>query len=173
MNDFLTPFLSYATLVIHIVLVCLLILFFFQKENKIFRIIFKNGILLSFVLAFVSTGISLYYSDYVGFEPCVLCWYQRIPMYALAIILYLSIARKDDKSVIPYGLALSVVGTILAIYHTYLAYFSQGSNTCSPFSSVSCTTKYFNYFGYISVPTLSLSAFVIITLLLIGKKKHD
>lgn len=172
MNDFITPTLAFSTLLLHIVFLISLFIFFIKKKNKFLDFIFQHGILLAFCLAFVSSGISLYYSDYLGLEPCVLCWYQRIPMYSLVIILYMAIARKNDKSVIPFGLSLSVTGIVLAIYHVYILYFSQEPTNCSLFSDVPCTTLYFNYFGYISIPTLSLTSFLIITLLLIGKNKY-
>lgn len=173
MNDFLTPSLAFLTLLLHIFVFVCLIIFFLDRRNRFIKFILKHGLFFAFGFAFVSSVASLYYSDYLGFEPCVLCWYQRIPMYSLAIILYISIARKDPKTVIPYGLSLSISGIMLSLYHVYLLYFSQKPTSCSIFSEVPCTTTYFNYFEYISIPTLSLTSFLVIALLLIGKNKYD
>src|SRR4051794_4564038 len=74
-----------------------------------------------FLTALISVLTSLYFSEILKLIPCVLCWYQRIAMYPLVILLAVSIIRKD-KDVVWYILPLSLIGWIIAVYHNLLYY---------------------------------------------------
>src|SRR3989344_9597668 len=73
------------------------LLFHKDKTNPVIRFFGKNGIALAFFVSLSATVISLFYSDVVGFEPCKLCWFQRIFMYPQILILGLAWFRKDHK----------------------------------------------------------------------------
>ena len=109
---------------------------------------------------------SLYFSEVAGFVPCTLCWYQRILMYPLAIILVIALLRKDHG--VPfYVLPFSITGIIVSTYHFLLQktdLFSHG-NVCA--SGVPCTTAWINWFGFVTIPFLALSAFLIITIMML------
>ena len=117
---------------------------------------------LAWVQALVATLTSLYYSEIAGYAPCLLCWYQRILMYPLVIIIAVGIILKDKK--LPfYSLPLSIIGMGFAFFHILVEnnIISESNLPCRV--GVSCSTKYVNYFGFITIPLLSFLAFAFIT----------
>ena len=130
----------------------------------------KNNILyLAWATALVATLGSFYFSNVRNFAPCVLCWYQRICMFPLVLILGVGILKKD-KNVTDYALPLSLIGLLVSVYQNLLVYniIPEAAAPCQ--IGVSCTTKYVEYFGFISIPLLSFFAFsVIIISLLVSK----
>ena len=111
--------------------------------------------------ALLATSGSLYFSEAAGYLPCLLCWYQRIAMYPLVIILAVGILRRDNK-VYQYVLPLAIIGALIALYHVLLYYgvFAESEQTCR--AGVSCTTEYIEYLDFITIPLLSLGAFLVI-----------
>jgi len=133
----------------------------------------KNwGILfLTWVLVSASTLGSIFFSYIMDFAPCVLCWYQRIFLFPLVIILATGLFP-FDKRVIAYSLPLAIIGWFVALYHNllYSGIIPQELQPCS--KGVSCTEKYIDLFGFITIPMLSLISFSIIILLLILLKRR-
>ncbi len=114
--------------------------------------------------------MSLYFSEILKLPPCVLCWYQRIALYPLVAIIPVGILKKD-KNLPLYVLPLSIAGMLIALYHNLL-YYGVVSESITPCSTgVSCTTKYFELFGFITIPLLSLAAFVLITICMLIYRK--
>lgn len=121
----------------------------------------KNILYIAFTQALVATLGSLYFSEILHFPPCVLCWYQRICLYPLVFILGAGILRKD-KGAHWYVLPLSIIGAIFALYHSLLYYHILPNSLAPCTSGVSCTTKFLEWFGFITIPLMSLATFVII-----------
>jgi len=172
-----TSMLSLVTLIAHVCIILFLLghLFFKKKVRGIKEHFSRNGITYSLLVSLGAMLGSLYYSDMQGLEPCTLCWYQRIFMYPLVFIFTLALFRKDGRAILPYAAFLNFLGLLLAGYHTYLQSglaTKEGSATCSIYSEVSCTDSYFIEYGYITIPVLSLTSFVMIAILLWLKKKH-
>ena len=120
---------------------------------------------LAFLLVIVATAGSLFFSDVMQLPPCVLCWYQRIAMYPLGVILAVSIVRRDGMARL-YGLPLAIGGGLVAVYHNLL-YYNIIPDSITPCSSgVSCTSKQLEWLGFITIPLLSLVAFICVTILL-------
>jgi disulfide bond formation protein DsbB len=119
-----------------------------------------------FAAASIATGGSLFFSEIAGFVPCELCWYQRICIYPLSIILLLAATRSDFR-VARYLLPLPVVGAGVAVYHLLVenGVVSQ-STACLVSAPGGCATKWIDEFGYMTIPTLSLTACVILIELL-------
>jgi disulfide bond formation protein DsbB len=121
---------------------------------------------IAFIGATIATLGSLYYSEIAGFEPCRLCWYQRIFMYPLVLILGVSLWRKRDAS--DYLLALAIPGALIAAYHwgiQMMALATPGfSDSCSALGA-SCISAEFMTLGFISIPFLSLSMFLLLIVL--------
>lgn len=130
----------------------------------------KNPAYLAWFVVLVSISGSLYFSEIKLYAPCVLCWLQRVAMYPLIVILTVGIILKD-KNLPLYVLPLSIFGSIIAFYHTLLNYgiISEGLGPCQ--FGVSCTTKYIEWFGFVTIPLLSLTAFLLITLLMLLYRK--
>lgn len=132
----------------------------------------KNLAQFALFQAAVATLGSLYFSEILKFPPCVLCWYQRIFMYPLVIILAVGIWKKD-KNLPFFVLPLSIAGALIAIYHNLLYYKIIPENTTPCILGVSCTTKFIEWLGFITIPFLSLFAFSLITILMLFYKKQN
>lgn len=105
---------------------------------------------------------SLYFSEIAKFPPCELCWYQRILIYPQLALLVLALMKKN-RDVIYQVVVLSGLGFILSLYQTYLQYGGSALVPCSTTGgAVSCATKNFLEFGYITIPVMALTGFVMI-----------
>ena len=126
------------------------------------KFIQKNSIYIILTQVIIAIFGSLYFSDIKGYEPCVLCWYQRICMYSLFPIIIISTLRKETK-IYQYILPISFLGFIIALYHNMLYYGIIKTIFCT--TGISCTSRYVDYFGFISIPFMSLIGFTIIIIL--------
>ena len=130
------------------------------------EIIKKNLAQLILVQSLIATLTSLFFSEILRLPPCILCWYQRIFMYPIVAISAVSILKKD-KNLPFFVLPLSLIGTVIAFYHNLLYYkiIPESLNPCT--LGISCTSKQIEVFGFITIPFMSLSAFIVIDLLAI------
>ncbi len=120
----------------------------------------------AFLVSAIATGGSLFFSEIAGFVPCELCWYQRICMYPLSIITLLA-ALANDYRIARYLLPLPLVGACVSVYHLLVENSVVGqSSACLVSAPGGCATKWINQFGYITIPTLALTAFVLLIELL-------
>jgi disulfide bond formation protein DsbB len=118
---------------------------------------------LAWSVATVATLGSLYYSDVVGFPPCLLCWYQRIAMYPLAVVLGVAALRADRGSAW-YTVPVAALGAAIALYHYFLEWFpTLDVGACSV--DVPCSVPWFRTFGFISLPYMALSGFLAVVAL--------
>lgn len=116
---------------------------------------------IALLAAWIATCGSLFMSEVLGWIPCVLCWYQRILMYPLAILLAIGIFRRDPKLHL-FVLPFSITGIGVSLYH-YLLIKTPWLPPPPCVVGVPCTTDYLNLFGFINVPFLALTAFTLIT----------
>jgi disulfide bond formation protein DsbB len=124
----------------------------------------SSALVAAFVVATLATLGSLYFSEVAHFEPCRLCWYQRIAMYPLVVILGIAALRRDP-GVRRYAMPLAVIGALIAAYHYALEWVPWlDTGACS--ATTPCTVVWFRQFGFISLPYLALSAFLLIVTLL-------
>ena len=131
------------------------------------KFIQKYGLYIVWVVSLLSVLGSLYYSNVMNLPPCILCWYQRIAMYPLVIILGIGILRKDVKVWIT-ALPLSIIGLFIAVYHNLLYYKLLPEALTPCVTGISCTTKLIELFGFLTIPLQALIAFVVITVVLIA-----
>lgn len=130
----------------------------------------KNTLYIAWGTALLAVGGSLFFSNVLMYPPCVLCWWQRIFMYPQVIILGIAIMQKDMK-VYRYALPLAIVGGLIAFFHN-LVYLKIVPDSLAPcVNGVSCTTKFIEWFGFVTIPFLSLLAFVAIIIVLFIHKK--
>jgi disulfide bond formation protein DsbB len=123
------------------------------------------ALVLAAVVAAVAMLGSLYFSEVAHFPPCRLCWYQRICMYPLVPILAIAAARRD-RGVRWYALPLAVIGAAISTWHILVERFpSLESGACDPANP--CTIIWVEKLGYLTIPTMALSGFVVIGLLLV------
>ena len=118
----------------------------------------------AWVVAAVATGGSLYFSQIAHYIPCQLCWYQRICMYPLAITLLVGALLRDRRAVL-YSMVFPVVGAVISIRHIYIEHHPE-AESASCRVGAPCSAKYIDEFGYVTIPVLALTGFVLIGLLL-------
>jgi disulfide bond formation protein DsbB len=121
----------------------------------------ENLLLVGFAAALIAMLGSLFFSEIKQYEPCVLCWYQRIMMYPMAVILGIA-AVKKDASIAIYTLILSGIGMLTSLYHYSLQKVDFLNNSAPSCGRVPCTGEYINWLGFVTIPFLALTAFIII-----------
>jgi disulfide bond formation protein DsbB len=123
------------------------------------------GLWLALAVALVCTLGSLYFSEVAHFTPCRLCWFQRIAMYPLVPLLGLAAWRRD-AGIRPYALVLVTLGAAVSSWHVLIERFPtlEGAS-CDP--TAPCTAIWVDTFGYLTIPTMALSGFLLIALLLL------
>jgi disulfide bond formation protein DsbB len=166
-----TTFLALLTLISNAAVICFPGLWLWGRVvkgniwKKVERNLIKYSLKIMLLVSLTSMLGSLYFSEIRGFTPCKLCWYQRIFMYPQVIILAIALLRKL-KDVFYYTLVFSFIGGIIAIYNYFLQLNPNQYAPCELVGfSVSCNERFFTYFGYITIPWMSFSAFAIIFLL--------
>src|SRR4051794_15847691 len=126
----------------------------------------------AWAVALVATLGSLYFSEIAHFVPCRLCWFQRIAMYPLAILLFGIALRRDLRNGFLYAIAFPVIGLGVSLYHVYIEHHPEAeSQGCR--QGASCTTRWIEELGYVTIPVLAGTAFAtIIALLLFARSRR-
>ena len=140
------------------------------RGRRISEFFGDNALLFSFAIAFTSILCSLFYSEIAGFVPCLLCWWARILLYPQALILLVALIANDQK-VRKYCIALSSIGVVLTTYHSYLQFGGASLIPCSA-NGATCEHVYFMTYGYVTIPTMALTAFALILLFCLFPKKR-
>jgi disulfide bond formation protein DsbB len=158
----------YSTLVALLSIVALiaaagLLVYRLAKGPDAGRLLGDKAIWLAWIVALTATVGSLIYSEVIHFEPCRLCWFQRIAMYPMAVVLLVGAIRREYQ-VKYYALPLSVAGLAFSIYHYLMQVFpSLEGGSCGV---VSCSARLVEIFGFISIPFMAGAGFMVITVLL-------
>lgn len=117
---------------------------------------------------------SIFFSEILHYEPCELCWYERIAMFPLFIILGIAAVRKDYQISI-YSMVLSLIGAGLSLYHYGIQKLPLLLNSPLSCGRIPCTEHYINWFGFITIPLLGFIAFLsifIISIIIYKKNKE-
>ena len=132
-----------------------------RADNTAWTLIF-----VAWLIAAVSTLGALFLGEVMRLPPCVLCWYQRIFMFPLALILPIGLFPYDRK-VVRYALPLAVPGSLIAVFHQLLVVgvIPESIKPCT--QGVPCTEKVIEWFGWVTIPLLSIAAFSTIIVLLV------
>lgn len=135
----------------------------------------ENMMFFAWAVSVIATLGSLYFSEVRQFDPCELCWYQRILMYPIILILGIAIVVKDYQAA-RYSAVFSGIGLLVSLYHYLIqkvAFFTNQAPACG---QVPCTSQYINWGGFITIPFLALIAFILIfitSILLLRNNKGD
>lgn len=121
----------------------------------------EQAFFLSWAVSVIATLGSLYFSEVLQYIPCELCWFQRILMYPIAILLGMAYIRKDYKMSL-YGMVLAVIGGSISIYHYLVQKVPAMQELGKSCGIIPCNTDYINWLGFITIPFLALIAFVLI-----------
>src|SRR4030095_1622690 len=117
----------------------------------------------AWVIALLATVGSLFFSEVMGLAPCVLCWYHRIAMSPLVLIIATGIVTRDGR-MRTYALPLCLAGLAVSVYHNLL-YYGVIPETLTPCSEgASCTERQIEWFGFVTIPLLGLASFVVVAL---------
>jgi disulfide bond formation protein DsbB len=173
-----------AQVIALVIMGCLIGELLTKRSSSLLSWCARHGILLMLIVAAIAMTGSLFFSEIAQWVPCKDCWLQRICMYPQVVLLAIALWKKDS-TVARYILALSIIGMVIAVDHysdqVHAAFFPQpdaeGVNIllkpCDA-SGVSCAQTQIQFaFGYITIPMMALSAFVLNALgsmLLLRKK---
>ena len=118
---------------------------------------------MALAVAIVSTAGSLYLSEGADFTPCTLCWYQRIAMYPLVVVLAVAVLT-GDRLVRRYVVPITAIGSVVSVYHLLVQrYPTIESSSCDP--SNPCSFTWVEHFGYLTIPGMALTGFLAIAVL--------
>lgn len=121
----------------------------------------ENSLLFMWIISFIATLGSLFFSEVMHYEPCKFCWYQRILMYPLVIILGVAYIQRNAKIALT-SLIFSIIGVCVALYHYGMQKVPFLHDNAVACGMVPCTGQYINWLGFITIPFLSLIAFLLI-----------
>lgn len=167
--------LSYLTLFVNLAWIAGLLIYVIQRsplEIEFLDNVYSrtSGLLkqyyaeISLLLVTVATSGSLYFSEVLGWDPCIMCWYQRILMYPLVIVFGIGVLlEKDDVS--DYAMPLVIIGSGMSFYHYLVQRVEQFHSAGCSVAQISCETQYTYYFDYITVPMMAFTVFVTVLVL--------
>lgn len=121
----------------------------------------NNSLYIIWITALLGMVGSLYFQYVLHFTPCAMCWYQRIAIYPLVLIIPIGLL-KNDKLLPLYTLALGIAGLLLSFYHNLLYYKIIPESIAPCVIGVPCTTRYIHLLGFLDIPQLSFISLVII-----------
>ena len=170
----MSTFFAFAALVANglTILIVVLALTGWGKERSPFEIVRGATLWLAAGVAIIATMGSLYLSEVVHLIPCKLCWYQRIAMYPLAVILPIAAFRNDGRARL-YAATIATIGAVIAGYHRVIqAYPTLDTGSCSA-TGPSCSSPLIEKFGFVTIPYMALSAFLLILALLYADRVNS
>lgn len=136
----------------------------FDAYSRITSFIGEYALELAFLQASIATAGSLYMSNILQWTPCRLCWFQRIFMYPLVVLLGVSLLF-DSRDIKDYVIPTTLIGIPIAGYHFITQRVEQFHAAGCSITEVSCATEYTFHFGYITIPTMALTAFLVVLVL--------
>ena len=171
MTEFVTRLLALLTITADVLLIAALTVLWLTRGrredrgwNDVRDLVSPYALPLAWVVALTATLGSLYYSEVANFIPCKLCWYQRIAMYPLALILGIA-AWKRDLAIRRYVIPMAVMGGAISIYHYTIERFPDlAGSACDP--AAPCTFVWVWQFHFISIPFQALTGFALVTALM-------
>ncbi|MDM5335073.1 disulfide oxidoreductase [Ureibacillus composti] len=123
----------------------------------------ENSLLFIWLTSLVATLGSLYFSEIRQYEPCELCWYQRILMYPILILTTVAYIQKNVRIAVTTAV-FSCIGGAISLYHYGIQKLDFLTETAPACGRVPCTGQYINWFGFITIPFLALTAFILIAI---------
>lgn len=159
MNSFILLFLPYLTLFSHIVFVVLVGAIIYRRGwgRSVFSWLGKYSIYLSFILAIAAIVGSLFYSEVLGYEPCVLCWWIRVFLYPLAVIFAVALwKRRSGREAFSYAMPLILGGFLVSLYYSYYSLGGISLLSCTA-EGGGCNQIFVKEFRYITIPMMSLT----------------
>ncbi len=163
MNEIILKFLSLGSIVIIIFCITYIIINLFYINNPISKFVSKYRMDLLFLISLIGVVGSLLLSFYFKLAACELCWYQRLFLFSTPVIAVIALIKKDLIAN-TYIFWLSLFGLIISFYHSLLQteIFISKDVFCDPNAIIDCAIPAFTYFGFVTVPVISFSVFLLI-----------
>lgn len=162
----ITAVVAFLTLLSNIVFVVVIISLYVRKDIKNYVYSFVNKYVLELIFFSSMSALvgSLLYSNVAGFPPCELCWIQRIFMYPQALLSFMAMIWKD-KRMVTYLFPMSVLGGIVAFYHSLTNWGLEGTLLGCTSVGGECSRVYVLEYGYITIPFMALTTFAYLLLI--------
>lgn len=163
MNEILLKLISFGALIILVTVSILIFLNLLKIKYPFKNLISKYRLEIIFLISLIGTVGSILLSVYFKLAPCELCWYQRVFLFSVPIIMAVAIVKEDTKAHV-YAFYLSLVGILFSTYHALIQakIFASDPVFCSPDALVDCATPIFTYFGFVNIPMIAFSVFYLI-----------
>jgi len=173
MAHYLNTILALLTIGGQILIVLLILSILSKNKNQLTALVTKHAILFSFVIALSAMLGSLTYSEIIGYDPCKLCWIQRIFIYPLVFMLGIAYWKKHSMIRI-YAMTFSAIAGIIALYQYLLQIGFVKTTACDVVGySVSCSQRFTMNFGYITIPMMALTTCALIFTFFYVQKKSE
>lgn len=161
--------LAFAVVCIYVILLIVRQLFGLKHIDRLRRVFAPYAYQIAFMSALMATLASLFLSEVLHFQPCILCWYQRIAMYPQVMLLYIAQLR-NERVLTPYLMVINVLGGIVALYHYSLHILPRTLLPILPcakqYAGVPCDKGYDFYFGFMTFPLMAWAVFMVIIIAL-------
>lgn len=173
-----TPIVGFLTIMSNIIFVVLLVAILTHAGSRahIRGFVHRNVLRLLFWATLSAVVGSLAYSEIVGFPACDLCWIQRMFMYPQAVLLLIAM-QKNDRGIVDYLLPLSIIGGLVALYHTFVQWGWNTPTLACTGAGGACAKVYVLAYGYVTIPFMSLTVFAFLIAITFvyyhAKKYHD
>lgn len=150
-------FLPYAVVLSHVVLAMAFFAVLGRRNwgKNIFTFLGRYAILISFLVSLAAVIGSLFYSEIVGFEACVLCWWQRVFLYPQVVLFAVALKMKNH-AVFAYSAPLAVFAGVVALYQSYVYMGGTSVLPCTALGGA-CSKIFVMEFGYVTIPSMSLT----------------
>lgn len=121
----------------------------------------------AFLVSLTATGGSLWFSEVVGFTPCKLCWYQRIAVFPLPLLLAGMVLRRDLRAA-RYLLPLTLIGSGVSLWHWLVERVPSLSGKTSCAVDVPCSVPWFTEFGFVTLAWMAFSTLTFVTVAILA-----
>ncbi len=124
----------------------------------------RHTLWAGFLISLVAVCGSLFYSEIVGFEPCVLCWWQRVFLYPQVILFAIALWRRD-RGIFKYSVALALCAGVVALYHSYVYMGGTSLLPCTALGGACSKVYVYAFHGLVTIPSMSLTIVLYLLLL--------
>ncbi len=154
-----------------ILVIAVNLIFFRSFKNPVLLFFKEYAFILGFLVALGSMLVSLFYSNFIGFPPCELCWVQRIFLYPQVILFGMELYKRD-RTMVDFSIVMAIIGSLVSMYHVYIEHGGSSSLSCATgaTNTISCATRYVYEFNYVSIPVMALTCSVFIIMILVNYK---
>jgi disulfide bond formation protein DsbB len=172
MQETLLKLISLGSIILIVCLFTYIFLEIFKIKNPVRKLIADHRLKLLFLFSLGGTVGSILLSLYFKLEPCELCWYQRLFLFCTPVITSIALLKKE-KTAHLYIFWLSLLGLCVSIYHSLLQskIFVADTLFCNPVSAIDCSIPSFTYYGFVTVPVISFSVFLLLVIISYDSKR--